>query len=492
MVTGCTSLPRAYPGILLRTNAGRDRQFAPVGSFLHPIRMPDILFHYERVNPTSWAYLSSLLMLALYFKFNRVLSVRNVDLFLLILLAPGLLLVQWSWENKGAENALAIEHLGFLWLLATELILLVRLLADNNMVRRPLLDPNLNGAGLMFMGSSLLFFLMANVVTGDSKPEDLRPGRTTEEVRVEETIGAEQDSFATDGPGFFLLYRLPRISTQTVIKAGPDSQERATPQERDREERRIQEATTRVTAILSHILIVVGMILIGHWHFENITMGISTATMYLLLPYTALWTGSVEHALPAMLLVWSIVCYRQPFIGGMMIGLAAGTIYYPAFLLPLWCSFYWTRGLKRFLAGVVVMLGILVLTLAFTATDTQLFIDRFLQMFGLRLPTEATLQGIWQFWNPVFRYPLIAAFIALSFSFTIWPFQKNLATLISCTGAVMAAAQFWHAYDGGVYIAWFLPLLLLAIFRPNLEDRVAMSMVSEGWWQSRRKKQTAA
>ncbi len=450
--------------------------------------MPDILFHYERVNPTSWAYLSSLLMLALYFKFNRVLSVRNVDLFLLILLAPGLLLVQWSWENKGADNALAIQHLGFLWLLATELILLFRLLVDNAMVRRPLLDPNLNAAGLMFMGSSLLFFLMANVVTGDPKEESLRPGRTTEEVRVEETVGEDAGSFATDGPGFFLLYRMPRIATQTVIKARP-TEEQATALELDREERRIQDATVRVVAIFSHIMIVVGMLLIGYWHFDNITMGIAAATMYLLLPYTALWTGDVVHAVPAMLLVWSIACYRRPLVAGMMIGLASGTIYYPAFLLPLWCSFYWNRGLKRFIAGVILMLGVLVLTLAFTATNTEDFVAQLLQMFGLRLPMDANLQGIWQFWNPVFRYPIIAAFVAMSFGFAIWPFQKNLATLISCTGAIMAAAQFWHAYDGGVFIAWFLPLLLLTIFRPNLEDRVAETMVGESRWGSRKRKQ---
>jgi hypothetical protein len=446
--------------------------------------MPDILFHYERVNPTSWAYLSSLLMLALYFKFNRVLSVRNVDLFLLIFLAPGLLLVQWSWENNDAENALAIEHLGFLWLLATELILLVRLLADNAMVRRPLLDPNLNAAGLMFMGSSLLFFLMANVVTGEPKAEDLRPGRTAQEVRVDVAVGEPQNSFATDGPGFFLFYRLPRIATQTVIKARPTA-ERVTPLAEYREERQIQVATARVTAIMSHVMIVIGMVLVGHLHYGNITMGIAAATMYLLLPYTALWTGSPDHALPASLLVWSIVCYRRPFLAGMMIGLASGTVYYPVFLLPLWCSFYWNRGLKRFVAGVVLMLGVLVLTLAFTATDTELFVNSLLQMFGVRLPMNANLKGIWQFWNPVYRYPLIAAFVALSFGFTMWPYQKTLATLISCTAAIMCAAQFWHAYDGGIFIAWFLPLLLLMIFRPNLEDRVAEAMVGEGWWKKK-------
>src|SRR5437762_364310 len=56
--------------------------------------MSEFLFQYEKVNPISWAYLSSLLMIGLFFKFNRFWSVRNLDLILLILLAPGLLVVQ--------------------------------------------------------------------------------------------------------------------------------------------------------------------------------------------------------------------------------------------------------------------------------------------------------------------------------------------------------------------------------------------------------------
>src|SRR4051794_11189960 len=56
--------------------------------------MSEFLFQYEKVNPISWAYLSSLLMIGLFFKFNRFWSVRNLDLILLILLTPGLLVVQ--------------------------------------------------------------------------------------------------------------------------------------------------------------------------------------------------------------------------------------------------------------------------------------------------------------------------------------------------------------------------------------------------------------
>ena len=36
------------------------------------------------------------------------------------------------------------------------------------------------------------------------------------------------------------------------------------------------------------------------------------------------------------------------------IGLAMSTFYYPFFLLPLWLSFYWQRGVMRFLGGLLV------------------------------------------------------------------------------------------------------------------------------------------
>ena len=67
---------------------------------------------------------------------------------------------------------------------------------------------------------------------------------------------------------------------------------------------------------------------------------------------------------------------------------------------------------------------------------------------------------------------MLALFIGTSCTLAIWPAQKNLGTLISCSGAVMVATQFWHGFGGGLYMGWYLPLLLLTIFRPNLEDRI--------------------
>ncbi len=49
----------------------------------------------------------------------------------------------------------------------------------------------------------------------------------------------------------------------------------------------------------------------------------------------------------------------------------------------------------------------------------------------------------------------------------------------------MVVTQFWHGYGGGTFVAWYLPLLLLTIFRPNLEDRVALTVLGESWMPRR-------
>ena len=70
--------------------------------------MNEILFQYYRINPTTWVYIASLMMIALYFKFSRFWSVRNLDLVLLILLAPGLLIAQYGGETQVKAQRLEV------------------------------------------------------------------------------------------------------------------------------------------------------------------------------------------------------------------------------------------------------------------------------------------------------------------------------------------------------------------------------------------------
>jgi hypothetical protein len=353
---------------------------------------------------------------------------------------------------------------------------------DPTMVRRPLLEPNLTSGGLLFIGCSLFLFLMANVLTSELSAEDLKGPQGAEAIlaRHDTSTGPRHvEDYRRFGPGFYLLNLLPSIPTMPFVSDNAD------------QARVAYAPAARAMAILSHLAVVIAIVVVGYWHFENIKMGIGAAMLYLMLPYTAQMTGQVDHVLPAALLMWAIVFYRKPGVAGTLIGLAMGVVYYPLFLLPLWISFYWQRGVVRFLIGVVAALAVTALSLAFVSEDLASYWTKIRQMFGLFLPNmdAAQLHGIWESrfgWDPVYRLPVIALCVALAGSLAIWPAQKNLGTLLSCSAAVMVAVQFWHGYGGGLYLAWYMPLLLLTIFRPNLEDRIALTVLGESWFLRRR------
>src|SRR5208337_832780 len=126
-------------------------------------------------------------------------------------------------------------------------------------------------------------------------------------------------------------------------------------------------------ALLSLLALVFGIVVVGYRHFENIHTGVAAASLYLLLPYAGQMTGRIDHLLPAALLVWVVAAYRRPLIAGLLTGLAAGLIFYPLFLLPLWGSFYGRRGLSRFAAGVAFSLLILVVLLLLFSGSAHAF-----------------------------------------------------------------------------------------------------------------------
>jgi hypothetical protein len=487
--------------------------------------MSEILFHYRKVDPTTWVYLSSLLTICIFFKFNRFWSVRNLDLVLLILLAPGLLMVNEARKDRGAKptssqasqteadshfeltgppaesaagtpvspselataapsDALSardrMAYVGYLWLFSVSLVWLVRMLLDPTMVRRPLLEPNLTNGGLVFLGCALFAFLMANVITSDPTPDDLKAAEAARSIieRRDTTGDANRpEEYQRYGPGFYFMHTLPSIPTHPFIRGEQASSTR------------IFELVAKTMAISSHLAVVVALIVIGYWHFENMKMGIGAAALYLMLPYTAQMTGHVDHVLPAALLLWAVVLYRRPGMAGVLIGLAASVVYYPLFLLPLWISFYWQRGFARFISGVIGSITVMILSLVFVSQDLASFWLKFQQMFALWIPKVEGLHGIWELgWDPWFRLPIIVVCGVLAVWLAIWPTQKNLGTLLSCSAAMMVAVQFWHGFGdgGGMYMAWYLPLLLMTVFRPNLEDRVAQTVLGEGWFLRRR------
>lgn len=514
--------------------------------------MSHLLFYYQRPEPATWVFLSSFLLLSIYFVFHRFFSVRNLDVMLLLLLAPGLMMVYEGRRIRLAEHqptvqsAQLVEHSaanhssitakppeqqrsvlpvslqpsaqlsaqlpaqaaeenayppdpevvekwsadslqfwGFAALLLACLFIMIRMMVDPALVRRPLLIPNLSIGGLSFIGISLFCFLMGNVVTSSPREQELRspqlgPGYlflkmlpqlpTTPDAIKRSASNLGGNNSSTNSPSSDALNAQIKTDSKT------ESAE-ATPSKEPKTQSRLLSNLARGFAILSNLAIILSIVGVGYWHFDNVKTGIGCAVMYLLLPYTAQMTGNLEHVVPAAFMALGLLAYRQPFLSGLLMGFAAGLVYYPLFLLPLWISFYWKRGLTAWLTGVsgalVLLAGLLLIQ------GWQEFLDHLTRMFGLWLPRMEGLEGIWGpgRFQADFRLPVLVAFFLLSFSYAAWPSRKNLGTLISGTAAVMLAAQFWHGNGGGLYMAWFLPFVLLTIFRPNLDDRIATNVV---------------
>ncbi len=228
-------------------------------------------------NPTWWAYVA-LLIVAVYFRFSRVFSVRNFDLILLILLSTSLTAtVSWkdrSWPQQVSSDPLqtrlpaeggfgvqaipvslsarqvgalassneasagdvnpaddvpldekssresgpggvaALTHpvsrWGSLGLLAVTAVLLMRLIMDESLSRRPRLDQNLNFAGLTFLCIPAFGILMAHVAL-------LSPHLNTQKAMLYGKALLERQDVRVDPDADSTEHPAP---TETLVAAG--------------------------------------------------------------------------------------------------------------------------------------------------------------------------------------------------------------------------------------------------------------------------------
>jgi hypothetical protein len=419
-----------------------------------------IFLDFHLPNAATWFYLSLVLAVALFFKFSRFLSVRNWDVITMFLLVPGLLLrvearsdstnpetgMSGSQASTGtAEPASAAANrllwYAYLWLLCGSAYFLVRCLLDLTLVRRPALSPNLNMSGMAWLGGALFICLVL--------------------------VALRQPAQGQEGPG----------RRSTARELAPEAIASILPETEGGEG---SEATLfwvqRALAIACHLAIVTALVLSGWRHFQDVPAGMAAAVFYLLLPYTAYHFGQWHHVWPTALLVWAVAAYRWPVVAGVLLGLAAGTVCFPVLVFPLWLSFYWRRGARRFAAGFALSAALALAVMAWALSrDGSLAhnLDVALRLSDWQPWREPSGESFWTriagAW--AYRIPVFIAYLAFVLTTAFWPMPKNLAQVIALSAAVLIGIQFWYGDQGGVYVLWYLPLLLLLVFRPNLADR---------------------
>ena len=202
-------------------------------------------------------------------------------------------------------------------------------------------------------------------------------------------------------------------------------------------------------------------------------MGVGMAVLYLMVPVTSYHVAQVHHVWPVAFILWAIYCLPRPARAAAWLGVAAGSAFFPVPAVPpLVRVLPRPRGhpvRPRVPAGQRGQPGVTALLLLWNGELRQ-DLNLTLGQPDWQAWKAPRTEGLWQGSHWAYRLPVFIAYMAFIVSDMFWPTPRNLAQVIAQTAAVVIGVQFWYADQGGVYVLWYLPLLLLMVFRPNLSD----------------------
>jgi hypothetical protein len=402
------------------------------------------------LGPEVWLFLSLLTCVTLFFKFSRFWSVRNLDLLLLFVLAPGMMLLKGRAEHQ--------VWIAYIWLFLGSGLWLIRCCADLGLARRPMLEPNLNASGLLCLSLGVLGLLLAETV---SLPVEDGAARNP----AEPSGRGDRSAAAPDSPN-------PAVRQMLEIAKEMAPLPKALKQELP------QVIVSRVLASLAHMALVAGLLGIGWRHFERPLTGMAMAACYLLLPYTRMALVDSTQLIPSALIVAAVFWHHRPAVAGALIGLAAGWLPACLGLVAVWCSFYRGRGAMRFVTvALAVVIGCAIVGRWGGLGDWPVALGaRSISAVGLLPQFESpSTSSFWVSIDSSFRLPVLILYFAMVITFTILPVEKNLAELIALSAALLVASQFWYLDKGGALVMLYLPLAIAMMFRPTVAIRRPLS-----------------
>jgi Glycosyltransferase family 87 len=211
-----------------------------------------------------------------------------------------------------------------------------------------------------------------------------------------------------------------------------------------------------------------GMYVLGTRLREGIggkQLGIVLAYAWVAFPYSAFVLESNSNdTLVAMFVVWALVFMRSPAVSGALVALGGAAKFAPWALVPLLAS---GRGDRRgvrwfvFMAAFIPTLALVVLP--FTAdVGLKHFWDATVGYQADR-PAPFSIWGLYDGLTAV-RRVVEAAAVAFLIMLAVVPRRRSELQIAALTAAVLIAVQLCASYWFYLYIVWFTPPLLAALF----------------------------
>jgi hypothetical protein len=221
-------------------------------------------------------------------------------------------------------------------------------------------------------------------------------------------------------------------------------------------------------AVTFDALTCLGMYMLGKRLREGVAgkqLGIVLAYAWVAFPYTAFVLESNSNdSLTAMFVVWALVFMRSPAISGALVALGGATKFAPWALAPLFGSGRGERRGARWLVFLTAFVGVLLV-----------FVLPFVADVGLKKFWDATAGyqadrpspfSIWGLYDGITPLRRVAEVAVLSFAILLAAVPRRRSELQICalTAAVLIGIQLCASYWFYLYIVWFTPPLLAALF----------------------------
>jgi hypothetical protein len=451
-------------------------------------------------NQGGIVWLAVLVTLLVAFDFKNWKSWRNLDL--LLLLAPAFLMIDIIRFSTPSEDAakLTLAGLVFLGLFVFSATFFVRAMVGALGRPQPGFVPNLTQGALLVL---VVILLACNtLLTLQRNPDDcglytnLGAKRMLE--RGKYPYGdpmLRNGAAATYGPILYLAHMpfqlvLPPAdpAASAVRKEG-----KAAATDDPHTYRWPPVLATKLALLSFHALGVVALFLIGR-QLGSSRLGLALIALYVGSAYVQGIGGErwqitgvafISHIAPAAVTLLAFALRERPLWSGAILAMAAGVLFYPAFLFPLWLGYYFWRkkGWLAFAASFLsVCLVIGVSVLAFTEAGPN---ETVLQVIhestvGHQESKDAYGSSTFSFWGThprlagFWQQPLIPGIHLLKPAFVVFLVflgasfflarGRTVAQFAFLTAAVPIAIQLWKSHAGGTYVEWYLPFLLIGLF----------------------------
>jgi hypothetical protein len=444
----------------------------------------------------SWqaaaVWLALAVLLAVGFDYRRIAAPRNIDLVLLFLAGAFLFNVMRFFDVLDERAYLNLMDWVFIAVFATSGALLVRCLVR---VWRPLASPwtpNLGTRTLVVVGLALVALNVALTLSREADDAGWFTNLGGQRLRERGRL-PYGDPLLTGTPGAAYGPLLYAAHVPFQLAVSPEPVNRRSPAR----PRLGEESTYYLPPMLATQLCTAAFHLLGVWALFIAARRLTDTRAA--WGIVCLYAGSlavlgiggreysvagltfISHIAPAAMTLAAFAALPWPALSGVLLVLAAGVNFYPAFLGPAWLGYYWRAPGARWqfiiacaVTSIVLAAGVLALS---QPADGRSTIGTFLDdSFGHHTDPEGYGRSPFGFWGQrggirealmtplagsTFTTPAWLGLIALIGASFVLARGRSAVELALLSAAVAIAATLVKSHATGTYMAWYYGLLLL-------------------------------